>query len=427
MPTASRSGWSRREAIGLIGAGGAGVASLWWGGTHLGAQPPASAAIIRTVLDDVPPDALGDGATLFHEHLSMTDEFVNRLLPQGAPPLTRMKFFDDLDLIADEVQAAGADGVSCIVDGGHPDMGRSLEALREIATRSGVHVVAGGGYYRQATYPPEVASKSEDQLADELVRDAHAERWGALGEIGTSSTLTSDERKVLRAVGKSHLRTGLAIFTHTPYHSGGCHDEPGGGTCALQQLDAFESVGVDPLKLCIGHLSDLDEPGAETAKSIASRGAFVGFDTVGRPMRGNALPESKKLRMVLAVLEAGHEDRVLLSEDLGDENWLKSVGGCTSKSAVSRRFVAQTQAQLDAWRATPLDDLELVALLIAGVHVGGHCIVVALGLDKTGAKHPLGLWEGSAENTTVCQGLLTNLQSRGLRTDRSPGITMPGA
>ena len=78
----------------------------------------------------------------------------------------------------------------------------------------------------------------------------------------------------------------------------------------------------------------------------------------------------------------------------------------TSKSAVSRRFVAQTQAQLDAWRATPLDDLELVALLIDGVHVGGHCIVVALGLDKTGATHPLGLWEGSAENTTVCQGLL---------------------
>lgn len=91
----------------------------------------------------------------------------------------------------------------------------------------------------------------------------------------------------------------------------------------------------------------------------------------------------------------------------------------TSKSAVSHRFVAQTHAQLEAWRSTPLDDLDLVALLIDGVQVGGHCIVVALGIDKTGAKHPLGLWEGSTENTTVCQGLLTNLQSRGLRTDRS--------
>ncbi len=91
----------------------------------------------------------------------------------------------------------------------------------------------------------------------------------------------------------------------------------------------------------------------------------------------------------------------------------------TSKSAVSRRFVAQTQAQLDAWRATPLDALDLVGLLIDGVHVGGHCIVVALGIDKMGAKHPLGLWEGATENATVCQGLLTNLASRGLRTDRS--------
>lgn len=99
----------------------------------------------------------------------------------------------------------------------------------------------------------------------------------------------------------------------------------------------------------------------------------------------------------------------------------------TSKSAVSRRFVAQTQAQLDAWRATPLDELDFVALLIDGVQVGGHCIVVALGIDTMGAKHPLGLWEGATENTTVCQGLLTNLQSRGLATDRSVLVILDGA
>ena len=69
----------------------------------------------------------------------------------------------------------------------------------------------------------------------------------------------------------------------------------------------------------------------------------------------------------------------------------------TSKSAVSRRFVAQTQAQLDAGRTTPLDALDLAVLLIDGVHVGGHCIVVALGIDTTGAKHPLGLWEGEVD------------------------------
>ena len=50
----------------------------------------------------------------------------------------------------------------------------------------------------------------------------------------------------------------------------------------------------------------------------------------------------------------------------------------TSKRAVSWRFVAQTQAQLDAWRATPLADLDLAVLLLDGVHVGHHCSVVSV-------------------------------------------------
>src|SRR2546427_7180807 len=91
----------------------------------------------------------------------------------------------------------------------------------------------------------------------------------------------------------------------------------------------------------------------------------------------------------------------------------------TSKSAVSRRFVAKTAAQLEAWRARPLDDLDLVGLLVDGVHIGDHCLVVALGIAADGQKHALGLWEGSTENATVCQHLLANLQQRGLRTDRS--------
>ena len=91
------------------------------------------------------------------------------------------------------------------------------------------------------------------------------------------------------------------------------------------------------------------------------------------------------------------------------------------------KFRSPSQTQLDAWRATPLDALDLVGLLIDGVHVGGHCIVVARGIDNMGAKHPLGLWEGATENATVCQGLLTNLGSRGLRTDRSLLVIVEGA
>jgi putative transposase len=99
----------------------------------------------------------------------------------------------------------------------------------------------------------------------------------------------------------------------------------------------------------------------------------------------------------------------------------------TSKSAVSRRFVAKTAAQLTAWRSTALDALDLVALLIDGVHIGEHCIVVALGIDHTGAKHALGLWDGSTENAAVCQSLLADLQSRGLRTERSLLVILDGS
>jgi transposase-like protein len=110
-------------------------------------------------------------------------------------------------------------------------------------------------------------------------------------------------------------------------------------------------------------------------------------------------------------------------EPVGPE--MRSRG--TSKSAVSRRFVARTTAQLAAWQSAPLEGLDLIALLIDGVHVGDHCLIVALGIGADGHKHALGLWDGSTENATVCQGLLANLQSRGLRTDRSVLVILDGS
>ena len=73
----------------------------------------------------------------------------------------------------------------------------------------------------------------------------------------------------------------------------------------------------------------------------------------------------------------------------------------TSKSSVSRRFVARTTAQVRAWQTASLEGLDLVALFIDGVIFAEHCLVVALGIDATGQKHPLGLWDGSTENATV--------------------------
>jgi transposase-like protein len=86
----------------------------------------------------------------------------------------------------------------------------------------------------------------------------------------------------------------------------------------------------------------------------------------------------------------------------------------TSRSAVSRRFVAGTRQKLAELFGRDLSTLDLLAVFLDGVNVAEHCVVVALGVDSTGKKQPLGLWEGTTENKALCTSLLRNLIERGL-------------
>jgi len=290
-----------------------------------GARGPAfpKGAVIRTLLKDVPPETLASGAVLFHEHLSIHYPLTRALAAkQGVQPPTN--FSDDVDLMVAETRAAGKEGVSCIVDGGHPDMDRSLDALKRIAAESGVHIVASGGYYMQRNYPPEIAAKTVEQIADDLVRQATIERLGAYGEIGQQGgELTAEERKVFTAVAKAQARTGLPIFTHNAYLGTIPVNPPVPREAALRQLDVLEAGGAKPEKIAIGHVCCLDEPNAEVAKQVARRGAFVGFDRVTI----QTLPDAKRVAMILALLEAGYADNLLLSSDFSSGRALKKNGG----------------------------------------------------------------------------------------------------
>jgi phosphotriesterase-related protein len=319
--------FSRREAIRLLSvSAGFGLGSAWdadaawlmdWrtATSAKKVQLPRS-AIIRTLLKDISPDTI-TGATLFHEHLSIDMSIITSpgrysvppppgrgAAPTGPPPSA------DVDLMVEEVKAAAQDGVSCIVDGGHPDMGRKLENLKQIAQRTNVHIVASGGYYMDRSYPPEIAAKSEDQLANELAQEATTQRLGAFGEIGADPNepeLTPAERKVFRAVGKAHLRTNLPIFTHNAYGTGPNVPKEAG----LRQLDALESVGVKPEHIAIGHCDSLVDPSADLIKQVAKRGAWVGFDRTG----GQPAADELRVRTLLAFFDAGYADRLLLSSD----------------------------------------------------------------------------------------------------------------
>src|SRR6266446_10959165 len=111
--------FSRRQAIGLLGLG-AGLGFVEARGDARTQTIPRG-AIIRTILKDLPPDGVGTGAALIHEHLTAGG---------------------NVDVLVDELKAAAQQGLSCIVDAA---TGRreepALEKLRALATRSGVHVV----------------------------------------------------------------------------------------------------------------------------------------------------------------------------------------------------------------------------------------------------------------------------------------------
>ncbi len=99
----------------------------------------------------------------------------------------------------------------------------------------------------------------------------------------------------------------------------------------------------------------------------------------------------------------------------------------TSKSAVSRKFVAMTQTALAELLSRDLSGLDLVALMIDGVHFAESCCVVALGIGIDGVKHPLALVEGSTENATLVTGLLVDLRERGLDVTRPMLVCLDGS
>jgi phosphotriesterase-related protein len=106
-------------------------------------------------------------------------------------------------------------GVACIVDAGNADMGRSIGFLRQVSLKSGMPIVAGGGFYAQPFYPKEISTMSEEQILRALIKQADDDTLGAFGEIGSWDEITADERKVFRAIGRAHVATNIPIFTHT--------------------------------------------------------------------------------------------------------------------------------------------------------------------------------------------------------------------
>jgi predicted metal-dependent phosphotriesterase family hydrolase len=230
----------------------------------------------------------------------------------------------DDTLLIPELAAYRAGGGGTLVDLTLPGVGRDPLRLRRYAEASGLHIVMGTGWYRTAYYPAEalIDRRPVDDLADELVAgieggvDGTDVKPGIIGEIGTDKPwLTALEERVHRAAGRAARRTGLAITTHSVMSPVG-----------LAQLRVFEDEGVDPARVVIGHADSY--PVLEHYLEIIRRGANLEFDFLGMsftPMERHGEPRIVDLAREL--IERGHADRLLLSQDVCHNSQLTAYGG----------------------------------------------------------------------------------------------------
>lgn len=167
-----------------------------------------------------------------------------------------------------------------------------------------------------------------------------------------------------------------------------------------------------------GRRVPVERPRARTADGtreveLASYGHFADRDPLSRVV----------LERMLAGVSTRRYERT--GEPVGAD--VEDTSRSTSKSAVSRQFVSRTREHLIDLMSRPLGDLRLAVLMLDGIELKGRCCVVALGIDTDGIKHPLGLWDGSTENSTVATTLLANLVERGLDVEQGVLCVLDGA
>ena len=132
-------------------------------------------------------------------------------------------------------------------------------------------------------------------------------------------------------------------------------------------------------------------------------------------------------RVVLERMLAGVSTRRFprTQEPVGEA--VEAEARSTSKSAISREFVARTRENLEALMSRRLDDVRLAVLMVDGIDLKGRTNVVCLGITTDGLKLPLGLWEGSTEHSALATALLADLVDRGLDTEQGVLCVLDGA
>ncbi len=276
--------------------------------------------VIRTVLGDILPGELG--ITAAHEHLYCNQHLCKQ---PKFPRKADLMMLLDTDLVVNELAPFRQLGGQAVIEMTVAGWGRDVAKLAEIARRANVHVVATSGYYVENCLPAFVATADIGALEAALLRevtegaDGSTIRTGLLKASVSRPVIEGVEERCARAVARVQRRTGLAITTHT---SGSIRFQIDGGNAGTLLLDLFDSEGVDPSRVIIGHCDENAD--VRQLAALMKRGAYVQFDVIGK---SHWLLDETRIDLILALLDRGHGDRLLVSSDRNRLSELTVTGG----------------------------------------------------------------------------------------------------
>ncbi|MFQ5514714.1 MAG: phosphotriesterase [Myxococcota bacterium] len=298
---------------------------------------------VQTVTGRCRPDQLG--LTLVHEHLLVG--YPGWQMDALAPPFRR-----------DEALVRGVDaleelrdlGVETFLDPCPMDLGRDVEFMAEVAQRSGMRIVCTTGAYKEEeglTYtfgalPVEEITEIYLKELEEGIGETGI-RAGLI-KVATGAPDVSDyERKLLTAAGRAAARAGCPVITHT--------DD---ARCGIEQIEILTREGLAPHRILVGHSDGRADHAYH--RSLADRGAYVGFDRFGIEL---LIPDEERIQSVVAMVQAGYTRSLCLSHDANCAAWL-------GRPIFAGKIVLRPD-QMPVWKPTLLFEKILPELRARGV------------------------------------------------------------
>ncbi|KAM9307573.1 N-acetyltaurine hydrolase [Gastrophryne carolinensis] len=303
---------------------------------------------VQTVLGLVHPDQLG--RTLTHEHLTMT--FTCCYCPPPASQATlshgpilmenlywlkqnpyshqeNLLLNQEVEAIKEELRSFKASGGGCIVENTTTGISRDVKTLKNLAEETGVHIVAGAGFYVDNTHSPETRAMPVEQLTqvlvDEILHGADKTdiKCGVIGEIGCSWPLSSSEKKVLQATAEAQTKLGCPTIIHPGRNS----DAP------FQIVRILQEAGADVSKTVMSHLDRtiFDE---NKLLEFAELGSILEYDLFGTELLNYQFntsvdmpSDNDRIRGLKLLIDHGYEDKIAIAHDIHTKNRLVKYGG----------------------------------------------------------------------------------------------------